>query len=583
MRIECAHCQQQFELEAGAERRCPKCMRSKGLRTLPAKASTEGAGTRAAGTEALGRGRLIAGLVGAAAVIAIVAFALLRQGGPGGGADDGGQQVAAELKKRGIEAGELARLLAADDAVLSFAREAAGSADSDAAKAEALVKAIRARASAGAFVPWSMVEPRAGALRLGGELLSSLGKDGARERHYPLELAALTVAALRALSTEQPVYLAEVYAYPDEKAPLDASGRFGYFAVALGGTPEGAKNEKGQQAQAKAVKPRLFDPYGGRSAQPAPGELRLLTDLEAVGAALSLKANQVLGQNGEPAAALRDADAAIALYPTSASVRTTRGMVLLSSGGEQEGRGELEAAAQMRPDGPRRHNAAVLALATGGQSEASKQLALALEQYPEYAAALTTLATLQMASGEREQAQSTLERVEGLDRELPSLPLAWAQWYMSGGDLQQALARAERAVELSPDNPQPRLMLARMQRQAGDYDGMRAHARKVMELVAESQKSRTKLLIEQLLGPTALEAPDAFDAEDDGTPDGGIGELADPGQLDLSSGSKLMGGEGNSGPSLLGGDGPGSLKLGGGAPKLRLGGSGSGLGPAPAN
>jgi hypothetical protein len=136
----------------------------------------------------------------------------------------------------------------------------------------------------------------------------------------------------------------------------------------------------------------------------------------------------------------------------------------------------------------------------------------------------------------------------------------------------QALTRAEEGVRMRPEHPQARLLLARLYRQAGRYDDMRQQARALLQATPGSQKSRVKGLIEGLLGPTALEAPEG---EGSGS---GSAALAEPGQLELSEPTI---GDKASGPSLLddklGGGATGGLKLGGDGQKLKLREPGSGL------
>lgn len=563
MRYQCVQCDEKFELREGDEQRCPKCMRVHGLRPL---ATDSTAAPKRANTVPL--------IAASALLIAAAAggyYWYQRQQVPSDPAALARQPLSpsalsAELERRGIKGEPLARLLEADDAVERFAERATSGQGSDADKAAAVVKALRARATAQAYVPWSLSDPRAEPPRTAAETLAALAKDGARLQLYPLELAALGVAALRAVDV--PAMLAEVRAVTGERAPLDASGRFGYFAVALAGGP----------------KAQLFDVYGGRAPFAAEGAA-LRSDIEAVGAALSLRANARLVQNEDPAAALRDADAAIKLLPSSAAVRTSRGTVLLANAAADLGEAELKAAAQMAPDAARRNIMAMLNLTQGQTENAAREVSQALAEKPDFALGQVTLAAVHLASGEREQARAALDKAEALDPGLSAVLLTWSQFHASAGQNEQALSYAKRAVEAKPKDPQARLLLAGLYRQAARYDDMRKEARAVLELTPAASKGRMRELIGRLLGPTALE-PSVEDTTDapgaevaaDTAPSSDAPAAAAPGGLQLrapgsgeGSRLRLLDGQGAGDPST------GTLKAPDGAPKLKLTQPGTGL------
>ena len=406
-------------------------------------------------------------------------------------------------------------------------------------------------------MPWSRSDAREGPPFTAVETLRALEKDGARRKLYPLELAALGVAALRALDVD--ARPCEVFGASTLRAPLDPSGRLGYFAVAVMGGTGGS--------------PKLFDPYGGLT-QAQLGEPALLTDLEAIGAALALQALGRLEANEDPALALHDAEAAVALLPTSPSVRGARGTALLLSAAPEPGMREIEAAAQMRPDAPRKNNLAMIALAMGDGPRAMRELSQALEKSPDFALAHLTLAAAQLGSGEREQARAELDKAEALDPDLPALPLTRAELFASGGELEPALAEARRAVKLKPSNPQARLLVGRLLRQAGRYDEMRVEARATLALAPPALRDRTAELIKRLLGPTALEAPtDAPDAGAAPAPPGHLSLGAGPGGTPDIPKLRLLP-EGRTG-GLQGSPQSGALQGASGAPRLRLADPGS--------
>jgi tetratricopeptide (TPR) repeat protein len=552
MRHLCVHCDEQFELAPEQEVRCPKCMRVHGIRALDGAAAPI---PRRARRPGLWAALLVVVLgAGGSAGYAVWQRDLHPDAATLAGKPLSQRVVRRELEQRAVNADALARLLEPDAAVEQFAKRATMGASSAADKARAVVKAVRARFQAQAFVSWSLSDPRQGPVRVAAETAKALERDGGRNELYPLEVAALAVSALRAVDV--PAMLVEAFAWPGERVPLDPSGRFGYFAVGL--------------REGNAL--RAFDAYGGRAEQATCADCTQLGDLEAIGAALSLRATQRLADNEDPARALRDADAAIKLLPGSASVRGARGAVLLANGANETGQSELEAAAQMRPDGPRRNNLAMLSVALGDGERAAREIAQVLEAQPDFALAHVTLAQIQLATNEREQARAELDKAEALDPRIPVIALTRAQYFAIANQNDQAVAECKRASQERPNDPQVHLMLARIYRQAGQYEQMRAEARTVMTLVPAELSARTHELLEHLLGPTAF-APDV-------TADTGAAPAAAPsaGSAPVAASAPGAGDaphlqlrDPQSGPSA------GTLQPSDGTPRLRLQDPGSGF------
>lgn len=485
MRYLCVHCDEKFELTDEQEARCPKCMRLHGLRAL---------GTLGPGADrsprwrwAVGAGLLLLAALGGGGYAffthAAVPSATELAAGPL--SDD---VLTRELTRRGVRADGADAILRRDAAIERFAHAAVAGKKSADEKAAAIFEALRARAKASAFVTWSLTEPRDGAPMVAAEVLPAIQKDGAAKQLYPLETAALGVAALR--GEDVPAMLVELYAWPGQRTPLDPSGRFGYFAIGL----------RGAQGSLQ-----VFDVHGGRPALHACTDCAVLTDLEAVGAALSLRAAHGVAQNDDPARALRDADAAAKLWPSSPTVRGAHGAVLLAGGARDLGQNELEAAAQLRPDATRRNNLAILHLALGDTERATQEVARALERDPDFAAAHATLAQVHLSRGERDLAEAELQKAEALDPKLPILPLTWAQFYASAGQHDQAIEYGRRAAELRARDPQVHLMLAQIYRQASRYEDMRSEARSALALAPQAIAAQMRELIGRMLGPTALE------------------------------------------------------------------------------
>lgn len=492
MQYVCVHCDETFEPEAADKPRCPKCMRVHGVRALGGAAG-DAANLRRRGR--VGRSIAIVGVL--SMLVGGSAYFAWRSGQSGNTKSEEQAELAPGdlvqvLAARGVEAGKLSGLLTADAAVERFAEQAVRGRVGVIEQARGVVAALRARAAKQAFVPWSMSDARESAPMPAVAVLAAIANDGARHELYPLEVAALGVAALRTMHV--PAMLCEVFTLGTERSPLDPSGRLGYFVIAL------AEGKKGQ--------PRFFDAYGGRAEQPTCDDCAILSDVEAIGAVLGIRALQRIANNEDPAAALHDADAAIKLLPTSPSVRSARGAVLLSNAASEPGQQEFEAAAQMRPDAARRNNSAMIWLAKGDAERTAREVSQALDEAPDFALAHVTLAALHLSQGEREQARVELDKAEGLDPRLPALALTWSQFYASSGETEQAIAYAQRAAQAHPRDPQPHLLLGRIYQQASRLSEMRSEARTVLALAPEAQKARMRDLVERLLGQSALDDPD---------------------------------------------------------------------------
>ena len=344
-----------------------------------------------------------------------------------------------------------------------------------------------------------------------------LSEDGSHRRLYPLEVAAIMAVALRTRGVN--AMLAETFAFPGDHSPPDPSGHFGYFVVAV------------FDGEAGEGDPHFYDPWGGHEAQPESDDVRVLNDVQAMGAALSLRAIHMLVRESDAERALSMSEDAIGLYPRSPTIRSVRGAILLAAGNAPEALQEFRAAADIRQDAPRRNLLASMFLAQGQIDDANREVSAALEQSPDYAAAHGTLAALHMASAEPAEALHELQTAERLDPDLHLLPALWANYYASTGELDRAVEYARRAVDASAGDPQTRLMAARIYRMASRYDDMRREARAVLEATPSGRHDQMAQLIRQLLGPSALDAP--MDEEEDLTDEELFGEDGEGGDLSL--------------------------------------------------
>jgi tetratricopeptide (TPR) repeat protein len=572
MRYVCLHCGNRFELEEDdAKKRCPSCLRVTGLEKLDGSHAAGGARAR----------WLVPGAIAAVLAALLGGYAVWRSSTP--------REVGAEVPRTPLERdvliGHLRRLrvdarpvldlLAPDEAVERLAEEATEGRRSALDKADAVYQWIRQRARQNAFVRWSLGIPRETPVGVARVVRTWIREDGARRRLYPLEAAALMVAALRAVDV--PAMIAEAWEFPGDRAPPDPSGHFGYYLAAV------------YEGDAGEGEPRLYDPWGGHDVQPPPGRYRVLDDVQALGAALSLRALHLLVRESDPARALEVSADALRMDPRSPVARSVRGAILLASGGLAEGIREFEAASQIRADAPRRQLLADVFLAQGDLAAARRELTAALEASPDHANAHASLAALHLHEADPDLAREELEIAQRLDPDLHTLPGLWAGYWASIGEFDRAVESARQAVERNPWHVQQRLLAARVYRQAGRYDEMRREARAVLERTPAGQRGDMERLIRQLLGPTALESPLGDDEEDEDDlagdeedePGDGDDETAagGSGPFRLGEGSRLLGRAGGARPRLL--EGPaeslapggadGRLLLLGDPPALRLG------------
>ena len=538
----CVHCGHRF-VAAEEPERCPSCLRRGGLERLE---DEEQAGRRAWLVPTV-----VVGLV--VAVGAGYAFWNRSTPDPVSGEAPTAPLSTSELRGylRAEDAdGPHAQLFEAEDAVEALAEQASGG--GAVAQAEALIAHVRHQAEEGAFEPWLLERPRETPPKDAEWAAAQIGDTDEAAHLYPLEVALATTAALR--EADVPAMVAEIWAFPGDRRPPDPSGQIGYFGVAVW------EGEPGEGT------PTVLDPYGGHATEPEEGSYRVLTDVQAVAARLGLEALHRLVHESDSVQALSRVSKALRLDRRSPYLRALKADVLILSGGMEQALEELQSAAQMRPDGPRRARVAAVFLAMGEVDSASREIAAALEQFPDFANAHATLGAVHLAQGELDLARQQLAESERLEPRGMILPMLWAEYYLRVGDQDMAVTKARQAVEARPHHWQTRLSAARVFRAAARYEDMRRQAHRVLELVPSSQREVMRQQILQLLGPTALEEvdEDPLLAGDEGwdeelTEEEIEAELAgEPGAgSELSLGSSLLGGEeeGGGGPSLLGGGG----------------------------
>ncbi|MBN8613540.1 MAG: tetratricopeptide repeat protein [Deltaproteobacteria bacterium] len=571
MRYLCLNCEERFEHDDKGKLRCPKCLRVTGLEKIESGAVQT--------AQAAKNPYLVPGVIAVALAAIVGVYAVWHSNAPEQVGDDVPMRplsqgtLAGHLRRLRADAGELASLLEANDAIEGFATRAASDRDETMEIAEGVQQALRTKANERHFVRWSLGVPRDTAPGTAAEAYEDMREAGGAARLYPIEVAAVAVSALR--SRGVPAMVAEIHRFPGDGSPPDPSGQMGYYGVAV------YEDEPGEGT------PRIFDPWGGHESEPEEDDFRVLDDVEAVGAAVNLRALHLLVRENDPERALETSSEAIRLLPRSPAVRAVRGAILLVAGNPNEALAELEAAQQIRADGPRRNLIAGLHMAREDLDAAQREASAALEEFPDYAHAHATLAAIHMAQSEPDLARAELDAAEHADPDLYILPALRASFYAAQGDLERAVTEIQRAVEVNPDF-NTRLAAAQIYRQAGRYDDMRREAAAVLELVPEARRDQLRELLSRRLGASAFEEEEeitdeelaAIEAEGEGS-----GELtlrapeivtsapeegADDESLDdepIEDEGADEGAEGEEGPALMLGDrshftlGGGSLSL----------------------
>ena len=487
----CAHCDQEFVPETAEDKpRCPTCMRRGGVQLVKTPAEKSGGGRRSL---------LVLALVLGAAAIGYGAY----------------RSTAITLEEtppvRPLEARELSAYLERDQIAVgklegTFVLPTSSNWPTE---AEAVASSIRGKSAS-----WALDHPLPREVFTADETLAALNAGGKQVRLYPLEAAVAMTALLRGQGVRAMV--AETWEL-DERAPPDPSGLFGYFLVAV---------YDGDAQEPTA----FFDPWGGRR-EVTPSSVRVLRDTEAIAAGLGADAMRIFAKSGDGAKALPLVETGLLLDPISPSLRSVHGTVLLETGGVTAGANELEAARQLRPDGPRQLNLVQLSLAKAALLQmageaaaadaelnaASRSIDAAVAKWPGYARAHLVLAMLHFGIDEPERARAELEIAQELDPTIASLWALWGQYYLSQEDYVSAAAQVKRAVELDPDNWQLRLQVARVLLEAGDEESARENVQAALDLVPAAKRAELKQYLSRALGPGAL-----GDAAPSALPSGGL-------------------------------------------------------------
>lgn len=524
----CASCNEEFVAEQGEGKpRCPQCMRRSGVEAVRVSTSSAARSHRWLVAFAL----VVAAAGGGYAVYRTQTVTLeekppVRPLAP--------SELSAYLKREQVAAGPYESMFVLPERVDGWPHGA-----------DELAERLHAESSR-----WSLEHPLPREMLTAEQTLALMAAREDRVKVYPLEAAVAMTALLRQYGSRAMVV--EVWEIEGAEAPADPSGTLGYFVTALfegdGDTPTA-----------------FIDPWGA-GAEISPAGARVLRDTEVVGAALATEATRLFARSGDGTAALPMIEKALELDPLSPSLRVAHGHVLTESGGMADGARELQAAAELRPDGPRRLSLAQLALAQAGMlemtgdreaadarfAEANRIVSEVVERWPRYGRAHLALATIYLGTQDLARARVELESAQRLGPNASMVWAGWAQYHLAEGDHASAAAEMTRALELDPENWQLYLQAAQIFQAAGQADAARESVAKALQMVTPEKRSKVREYAKRMIGPQAFEdeAPTSSVQDEDLGLD--LPEPVAPTPPARADGSK--------GPALMLGD-PSNLKL----------------------
>lgn len=288
-----------------------------------------------------------------------------------------------------------------------------------------------------------------------------------------IEATLLAVVALREADVDARVV--EVFAYSDATVP-EPSGLAGRFFVEVP-----ADSGHGRV---------LVDAFaaGGRTGTPRRGQTRTLNDVEAVAAAMTVRALVSATRDRDPQAGLATIEEAIRLDARSVTARTVRSMLLAMTGALELAVDEAVAAEALRADPPRLVFHASLVLARGEGATAETLVNRALTASPDFVPAHAMRASLALARARPEEARVELDRVERDDPTNEALPNLWAAYYVLTQQPELARQKLDELVRAHPGDPMVRVQAAYTLAQGGMREAAVAHLRAAVALVDGAER-----------------------------------------------------------------------------------------------
>jgi tetratricopeptide (TPR) repeat protein len=542
VRLLCVSCDVEFEAPPGAKARCPSCRRVHGLEEVRAK-----------GKLRIGRTPMLLGLL--AVALGIGGYVWWAGRTPAEMPDEvpkhplDADDLTAFLVDRDVERRDAIDPFAVNERLRAFAQKAVAGKTGDRDRAAALFDALQEAGSNRGWVPFRGSAPESEEVRLPPSAWRAITKRSGIALSS-LELSLLYVAAARAV--EVPALVVEVYALPDEKTPVDPTGYFGHFAAGV------------FAGERWTADPILYDLHLGRRLTVPPRDRDVLDDVAAAAQVYSHRAMATLVLEGDSPRAVELVEAANRLAPHDVSILGAHGVILLATGGVQDGMDLLRRAMRRRDDAARHHDLATALLTARDEEGALREVSEALRRAPEYAAAHATLAAVHLAGGRSDQAAEEIAIARRYDPDLDMLPTLEANLALVRHDLDGALASAEEAVRRRPHDERGLLTLALIHRERGEVLAMRRALRQAVR--GSHQAEELRAAIEREFGPSALEEEEEAAAGDAGP----APPASDAGAGTFRLESKVLGQGG--GPNLRLGD-PSKLRLGeggGGGFNLKL-------------
>ncbi|WP_405242520.1 XrtA/PEP-CTERM system TPR-repeat protein PrsT [Lentisalinibacter salinarum] len=196
-------------------------------------------------------------------------------------------------------------------------------------------------------------------------------------------------------------------------------------------------------------------------------------------------------RRGDPASALREAEAMAERWPEDARVRNLMGGIALSMDRPDQARESFTAAQQLAPDAVASYvNLARIEAREGNLAEAKAQYRAALEHAPEAANIMVALAQLEARTENRSAAMEWLEKARDVDAGALAPRLLLARLLLADREFEKARLNAEEAVALDRDNAEAHNLLGLARTGLGEHSQAAASFERAVELDSDELSYR---------------------------------------------------------------------------------------------
>lgn len=513
----CTSCDKRFETRA-RQPRCPQCLRRNGIEEIVPRKRKRKRSRRSGG-------RLALMVAVAVAITAAVAAAGTLLFDTSRGIPEPGEL--AVLDSATLERTLVARGVPATEAVDPFAQgkrlaelapaidagEPAERAKKIAAELAGKLSKLRVDLTGEAMV----------APRTADELADALLR-GKAEQATSFELAALLAAALR--RAELAALVAEVDRVEAPTKSADASGALGRFVVAIYRDDSLGKEPLVVLDPSRAAKMPGWAGGGSDATMKSIAErIRPLDDATAAAQLLGLRAlYQIQHDPGESDRAYELSKLALEAAHRSATLYGVRALVLVQSGGTNDGVEAARRALSIRDDAPRHSLLAKLFIAQQDAEQAKRQLDAAIKKDPGYWPAFQTYAALRWMLGDRPGGNKHLARASKLAPDEPSVIALKASRMLAAGESEEAIALLRRTAR---DRPSQQLLLQLYMALLRAGDAQEAAKVKKRLLAAAGDDRRLAKALERIEAAAGVQAgaggPAAGGGAGSGPAAGGVG------------------------------------------------------------